>query len=358
MSDAAKLDRLRAIAAQAVEKCKRDMPIERLIVHHDDPIDEDHAWQVSIHEMIVFRLRADDLHALLTAYEAYEVFAGLVTATDWDEDFAPLCAWLRAKYPGQAGTMDTGPVVMSAGSFVWFGALIFGLPRSSLHAYYAKRELNTFDLWQFPVSCDELAARPSPGSDDPSPGMITERDIEPVLALVSEIEQTRLNAGWRADEHGEPIAHEPTGDELLAALDELYWAGRTIYDALAAKLGARTYDEFFNPRHHHHHDGPAADMQRSEAKGTVDEDLWADLADMKSNLATIAKDANRRPKPATNILPLHPREEPSDEFKLGLGRAFERLWPIWQDIERQLIQSGAITEPLPLTKDEFEAIPF
>ena len=247
MSDAAKLDRLRAIAAQAVETCKRDMPIERLIVHHDDPIDADHAWQVSIHEMIVFRLRADELNALLTAYEAYEIFAGVIQPDGWPEDFAPLCAWLRAKYPGQAGTMDTGPVVMSAGSFVWFGSLIFGLPRASLHAYYAKRELNTHDLWQFPVSADQLAARPSPGSDNPWPGMITERDIEPVLALVSEIEQTRLNAGWRSDEHGEPIDHEPTADELLAALHELHLAGRTIYDALAAKLGARTYDDIMNP---------------------------------------------------------------------------------------------------------------
>src|SRR6056297_3235423 len=119
MSDAAKLDRLRVIASQAVEKCKRDMPIERIIVHHDDPIDADHAWQVSIHEMIVFRLRADELQALLTAYEAYEVFAGVIDPDEWDEEFEPLCAWLRAKYPGQAGTMDTDQVVISAGSFVW-----------------------------------------------------------------------------------------------------------------------------------------------------------------------------------------------------------------------------------------------
>ncbi|UMA67258.1 hypothetical protein LVO79_20985 (plasmid) [Roseivivax marinus] len=170
MSDAAKLDRIRHIAAQAVEDRKRDIPTERLIVHHDDPIDEDHAWQVSIHEMIVFRLRADDLHALLTAYEAYEIFAGVIQPDGWDDEFAPLCAWLRAKYPDQAGTMDTGPVVMAAGSFVWFGALVFGLPRSSLHAYYAKRELNTFDLWQFPVTRDESLAKPSPGHgklDDP-----------------------------------------------------------------------------------------------------------------------------------------------------------------------------------------------
>ena len=44
--------------------------------------------------------------------------------------------------------MDTGAVVMSAASFAWFGSLLFGLPRSSLVAYYYKRMLNTFDLWQ------------------------------------------------------------------------------------------------------------------------------------------------------------------------------------------------------------------
>lgn len=247
MSDAAKLDRLRAIAAHAVEKCKRDMPIERMIVHHDDPIDADQCWQVSIHEMIVFRLRADELHALLTAYEAYEVFAGVIDADDWDEEFEPLCAWLRAKYPGQAGTMDTGQVVISAGSFVWFGALLFGLPRSSLHAYYAKRELNTYDLWGFPAPPDTGAGRSLPVGPDQAPGIVTEKDIEPVLALVSEIEHTRFNARIRPDEYGEPIEYEPTADELLAALHELHLAGRTIYDALAAKLGARTYDDILNP---------------------------------------------------------------------------------------------------------------
>ena len=148
MSDAAKLDRLRAIASQAVEKSKRTIPVERLIVHHDTPLDEDEAWQVSVHEMIVFRLRSDEFHALLNAYEAYEVFAGIIDASDWDEEFEPLCAWQRATYPGHAGVMDTGAVVMSAASFAWFGSLLLGLPRSSLIAYYYKRMLNTFDLWQ------------------------------------------------------------------------------------------------------------------------------------------------------------------------------------------------------------------
>ena len=78
--------------------------------------------------------------------------------------------------------------------------------------------------------------------------MITEKDIEPVLALVSEIEQTRIGAGWRADENGEPIKHEPTANELLAALYQLHQAGRRIYDELAAKVdGARSYDDIMDP---------------------------------------------------------------------------------------------------------------
>lgn len=71
---------------------------------------------------------------------------------------------------------------------------------------------------------------------------MTEQDLEPFLALVSEIEQARLGVGWKADDGGEPVPHEPTAVELLDKLLALYWQGRNAYDDLAAKIeGARTY---------------------------------------------------------------------------------------------------------------------
>lgn len=148
MTDDEKLKRLQAIGLERVDAFKHKTPIERIVVHHDEPLDEDEAWQVSIHEMIVFHLAADQLHALIIAYEGYEVFAGVIPEDEWGEEFEALCSWLKAKHLDQVGVFDTGQVVTAAGSFMWFGSLVFGLSRSSLLAYYYKRQMNLFDLWR------------------------------------------------------------------------------------------------------------------------------------------------------------------------------------------------------------------
>lgn len=71
---------------------------------------------------------------------------------------------------------------------------------------------------------------------------MTEDDLEPLWALVSELEQTRLGARWKEGEDGDPVPHEPTAQELLDALYHLYWFGRNVYDGLAAKIeGARPF---------------------------------------------------------------------------------------------------------------------
>ncbi|WP_076448784.1 hypothetical protein [Roseivivax lentus] len=90
----------------------------------------------------------------------------------------------------------------------------------------------------------------------------------------------------------------------------------------------------------------------------TDDDLLVVLTAMKKALARVSKDACRWPEPETNIVALHAREAPSDEFKRGMESAFHRVWPIWQDVERELIKSGVLSEPTPLTDEEFEAIPF
>ncbi len=76
---------------------------------------------------------------------------------------------------------------------------------------------------------------------------MTEQDLEPFLALVSAIEQTRLGAGWKADADGEAVPHEPDAAELLDDLLALYWQGRNAYDSLAAKVeGPRLYGEILD----------------------------------------------------------------------------------------------------------------
>ena len=79
---------------------------------------------------------------------------------------------------------------------------------------------------------------------------MTEHDLEPFLALVSELEQARLGKGWEADENGEAIpTSDETTDRLLniywsERLFDLYWQGRNAYDAMAAKIeGAKPYAE-------------------------------------------------------------------------------------------------------------------
>lgn len=73
---------------------------------------------------------------------------------------------------------------------------------------------------------------------------LKERDLEPFLALISELEQARVGVGWKVDENGQAVSHEPTVEELMGLLLDLHWQGRNAYDMVAAKIeGAKPYAE-------------------------------------------------------------------------------------------------------------------
>jgi hypothetical protein len=78
---------------------------------------------------------------------------------------------------------------------------------------------------------------------------LTNKDLEPFLALVAEINNARFGAVWKADENGQAVSHEPTVEELMGLLLDLHWQGRNAYDAVAAKIeGGKPYAEIMGER--------------------------------------------------------------------------------------------------------------
>lgn len=91
-----------------------------------------------------------------------------------------------------------------------------------------------------------------------------------------------------------------------------------------------------------------------------DDALREALEQMKKKLAFVSMKANRWPKPETNIIRFDPDGtlETSDEFKRGAGFAFSVLWPCWETIEAALLDRGILDQPIELTTEEDNAIPF
>ena len=92
--------------------------------------------------------------------------------------------------------------------------------------------------------------------------------------------------------------------------------------------------------------------------GADQTEIYATLEQMKKKLARISDKGNRWPKPESNIVTLHPGPEMSDDEKRGYSGAFNILWPIFEKLESEMILAGIISEPIPLTEEEANAIPF
>ena len=75
---------------------------------------------------------------------------------------------------------------------------------------------------------------------------MTEEDLEPLMALVLDLEEAKRGVVAMSDDPHEPEFRDATKRELLERLFDLYWHGRNAYDALAAQVdGARSYGEYW-----------------------------------------------------------------------------------------------------------------
>lgn len=138
--DPAKLDRLRARAIAAVERCKLNLPLRHLVTLENKPLGR-RGWMITSQELERFAIPIERLYALLMAYEAFENYIGKRYPPHLDDDeLVSLLSWLRHQRHGPVDVIP--PAKVDVSEFCWLSELVFGLCPDLAFRYFQKRELN------------------------------------------------------------------------------------------------------------------------------------------------------------------------------------------------------------------------
>ncbi len=143
--DCEKLNRLRVCAAAAVAEHKRNLHVRHIIWMGDKPLGL-RAWMLSYHETIVYQIPPDAIHALLTAYGAFENYSLKPLPNHVSAELRDGLLWLRAQRHGPKDHTRTGPGLDDINEFCWFCETVFDLCPKLAFRYHRKREMNVLSM--------------------------------------------------------------------------------------------------------------------------------------------------------------------------------------------------------------------
>lgn len=138
--DQNKMARLRDCAVAAVDEYKLNLPLRHIIELGNQPLGR-RSWKLTTHEMDVFAIPMDQIHALLIAYAAFGNYIGKRYPDHIPQDeFRGLLVWLRHHRHGPVDAIALTKADVS--EFCWLAETVFALCPELALRYFQKRELN------------------------------------------------------------------------------------------------------------------------------------------------------------------------------------------------------------------------